>query len=198
MDDLSAGLGLLDHGRTLGALDHVHGPTADHGASRCTGGQLRQGHSHGHCHFLIRAAEWRGLPARPRLFQSFPCHHTDQKRFKGQARYSPLRSVMGFGYGIPSGPGDGHMACARCLHRRVIRLFRDSGVENRLPTDSSSISRSLRNFIIKMISTTKCRSLAASGGTDYRRSGPSGGGSEDAVQSVAPTGPLGEWYGDGV
>ncbi|WP_294272979.1 hypothetical protein [uncultured Sphingomonas sp.] len=56
MNDALLDLGLLDQGRTLGAIDHVHGSAADHGAPRSACRQLCQGHSHRHRHILKRFA----------------------------------------------------------------------------------------------------------------------------------------------
>lgn len=55
MDDALLDLGLLDQGRTLGAVDHVHRPAADHRTPCGTCRQLCQGHSHRHRHILKRS-----------------------------------------------------------------------------------------------------------------------------------------------
>ena len=141
-----------------------------------------------------RTAEWRDRAARPGSLHLLPCHHTDQKSFKGQGRYSPW-AVRFWDSRTARSQGTGQRQQDHVM--RMTRPgdaefgFRDSGVENRLPLSSSSIFHSLRNIIIKNIITTKCQSLAASGGTDYRRSRPSGGGSEDAVQKCRADGPFG-------
>lgn len=194
MHDLAAGLGLLEHGRPLGAFDHMDGSATDHGTTRRTGGQLRQGHSHGHRHFLTRYSRLPRPSGASRLLALFPCHYTDQKSFKGQVRYSPVRVRFWDSRAADRGGTRTGSVCRGVWHASALVGkfgFRDSGVENRLRRGGSSISRSPRNFIMKNIITTKCQSLAASGGTDYRRSRPSGGGSEDAVQKCRADGPFG-------
>ncbi len=118
------------------------------------------------------------------------CHDSDQEILKLQPHCSKSRSALGFG-------GSGRAALRTSSIARDGEI-RGSGVEIDYNRGLPSILRSPRNFIIERVITMKCRSLAADGGTDYRRSRPSGGGPEDTVPNVAPTGPLGEWYGDGV
>ncbi len=137
----------------------------------------------------------RRRPSRPHGRPTWPpcvglCHYSDQEIPKVQPCSSKPRSALGF---APAGSNP-----VRTAHAHCYVAIRGSGVEISHLARLSSISRSRRNIIIERVITMKCRSLAADGGTDYRRSRPLGGGPEDTVRSVAPTGPLGEWYGDGV